>query len=667
MPPRPVAIAPKPNEAPIEREVDDSQPSSTMPYTCQQCVRRKVKCDKTLPSCSSCGKGEFECVYRAPDPPRPRKRKRNEDIHERLKRYRRILQENGLLSVADGKQASQSTQNSMSPARTTGELLSGDGKSRYIGSGLWLNTGLASMHERPEDAEQDQPVPTESTNLLTTDPITGVLLGGSQTLAHYHPSHRDAMKLWATHVENVEPLCKILHIPTTAKMVEAVSQKPSMASKADECLLFSIYHFAVFSMSDEDCVLELGQSRIELMSRYQHAVWQALVNASWLTTTEMPIIQACVLFLISIRTQIDPHLFWMLTGIAVRIAQRMGFHRDGEGFGLPPFDVQMRRRVFWQLLPLDGYAGQISGTGISISPNSWDTKPPLNINDEQIYPDMTHQPEEQKGASEMIYCLTKTELSNLYTRTGVETKDTGGTIQLKTNGELEVLIDEVENSIETKYLRYCDIINPLHVLVLGSVRSATNAARLRSRISPLMNHTIGDPERKQLCTLARKIIETDCTLYSNPHLVKFRWKIKALFLWDALTCILTSLAKVGFFSPAELKSTWSKMADVYSNHPEILNTKTAFHVAVGKITLKAWATNPPSDATSEPDFVTTLRSQRENRPTGALEKVGNVTFDEEGRMSPYSLDDSLFSSLDGTDFSLANGFSLFPADWLFEN
>ncbi|RFU74836.1 hypothetical protein TARUN_7405 [Trichoderma arundinaceum] len=667
MPTRPVAIAPAPNKTPIEHGKDDLDPISISPYTCQQCVRRKVKCDKTLPSCSSCGKGEFECVYQAPNPPRPRKRKRNEDVHERLVRYERILQENGLLPIADDKQKHQSTQDSISPARRTGELLSGDGKSRYIGSSLWLNTGPVSMHEISEDEEEDQPVPPVGTTLLTTDPITGALLGGSQTLVHHHPSHKDAMKLWAAHVGNVEPLCKILHIPTTAKMVETVSRKPSMASKADECLLFAIYHFAVFSMSDEDCVLEFRQSRIELMSKYQHAVRQALVNASWLKTTEMPILQAYVLFLISIRTQSDPHLFWMLTGIAVRIAQRMGLHRDGEGLGLPPFDVEMRRRVFWQLLPLDGYAGQVSGTGISISPNSWDTKPPLNINDAQIYPDMTHRPEEQKGASEMIYCLTKSELSNLYTRTGVETNDAGGAIQLKANGQLETLIDEVESTIETKYLRYCDIINPLHVLVLGSVRSAINAVRLRNRISPLMNHTIGDPERKQLCILAQKILDTDCALYSNPQLGRFRWKIKALFLWDALMCILISLAKVGFFSPTELKSTWSKTADVYLNHPEILNAKTAFHVAVGKLTLKAWAANPPGDATSEPDFVTILRSQRRAKATSALEKTENVTPRKESGMSISSFNNSLFGNPDETDFNLASDFSLFPADWLFED
>ncbi|KAL7911844.1 fungal-specific transcription factor domain-containing protein [Trichoderma velutinum] len=637
---RPVAIAPTPNKTPVEHGNDDLEPIRTMPYTCQQCVRRKVKCDKTLPSCSSCGKGEFECVYQAPNPPRRRKRKRNEDVHERLMRYERILQESGLLPTADDKQTHQSTQDPISSATRTGELLSGDGKSRYIGSSLWLNSGPVSMHEISEGEEEDQPVPPVGTSLFTTDPISGALLGGSQTLAHYHPSHRDAMKLWLAHVENVEPLCKILHIPTAAKMVEIVSQKPSMASKADECLLFAIYHFAVFSMSDEDCMLEFGQSRLELMSKYQHAVRQALI---------------------------DPHLFWMMTGVAVRIAQRMGLHRDGEGLGLSPFDVQMRRRLFWQLLPLDGYAGQVSGTGISISPNSWDTKPPLNINDAQIYPSMTHQPEEPNGASEMIYCLTKAELSNLYNRTGVETKDAGGAVQLKASGELETLIDEVEKNIETKYLRYCDIINPLHLLVLGSVRSATNAVRLRNRIPPLMNHTIGDAERKQLCVLALKILDTDCTLYGNPHLRRFRWKLKSVFLWDALICILTSLAKVGIFSPKELNSIWNKTADVYSNHPEILDVKTAFQAAVGKLTLKAWAANPPSDATPEPEFITTLRSQRKAKVTSAPEKTEDAALHKEYGMNVSSLNESLFGSPDETDFNLASDFSLFPADWLCED
>src|SRR5687767_5022258 len=94
---------------------------------------------------------------------------------------------------------------------------------------------------------------------FASDPLTGAFMGSQQDLLQYHPTHTEAMALCETHIENVEPLCKILHIPSVVKMVEMVSQQPAMASKIDECLLFAIYHFAVFSMTDEECTDKFGQ------------------------------------------------------------------------------------------------------------------------------------------------------------------------------------------------------------------------------------------------------------------------------------------------------------------------------------------------------------------------------------------------------------------------
>jgi hypothetical protein len=44
------------------------------------------------------------------------------------------------------------------------------------------------------------------------------------------------MKLWDAYVQNVDPLCKVLHVPTVAKLVETVSRQPATASKGDACL-----------------------------------------------------------------------------------------------------------------------------------------------------------------------------------------------------------------------------------------------------------------------------------------------------------------------------------------------------------------------------------------------------------------------------------------------
>ncbi|KAH1310167.1 Transcription factor vrtR1, partial [Aspergillus fumigatus] len=305
----------------------------------------------------------------------------------------------------------------------------------------------------------------------------------------------------------------------------------------------------------------------------------------------------------------------------------------------------------------------VCGTGISISPTSWDTKPPLNINDDQIFPGMTQKPQEQRGASEMIFCLSRIELSHFYIRTGIKMKEIGGTIQFKDAEEIERLIDEVEDLIETKFLRYCEILDPLHVFTMGIVRSATNAVRMRAQMPLLLKQTITDAQTRCLCALAEKILDTNSAIYRNPSMNRFRWQMQAFFLWDALLCILLSLTEVGFYSTSELNSTWNRVAEVYANHEDLIKRKKALHVTIGRLTLKAWIANPPSNSSPEPAFITTLRAQHEpkvNRQQESVderEKTGQVA-DDVFAFSEFSGDS------DGTDLNLGSGFTLDSSDWL---
>jgi hypothetical protein len=45
--------------------------------------------------------------------------------------------------------------------------------------------------------------------------------------------------------------------------------------------------------------------------------------------------------------------YWPLLGNAVKIAQAVGLHRDGEVFGLDARDVDERRKVYWELIEYD--------------------------------------------------------------------------------------------------------------------------------------------------------------------------------------------------------------------------------------------------------------------------------------------------------------------------
>ncbi|KAJ5627430.1 hypothetical protein N7528_004857 [Penicillium herquei] len=387
-----------------------------MTHTCQTCAKRKVKCDKVSPACSRCLKGKLECSYEVTQP-RARKRKPGDDLLQKIARYESILAQHGLLDTANSDVVGDTLKEthlslpvgSIGPfnlGTASGTLRASQGKSRYIESHIWHNLGDEEMRHISDDDEADQ-ITTDDPATALSDPFTGAFLGTQQSLLDLHPSHAMAIILWQTYKENVEPLCKALHIPSTGEMVSRVSLDPITASRQEECLLFAIYHAAAFSMTEEHCIEKLDQPRSTLMPRYHMATRQALVNASFLKTTEISVLQAFFLFLLTSRSSYDPHTYWMLTGNLLRIALRMGLHRDAEKLGLSPFDVEMRRRLFYQIFPMDGRASQIAGTEMTALPESWDTRHPLNINDDQIWPGMTVKPSEKQGATDMIFCLSR--------------------------------------------------------------------------------------------------------------------------------------------------------------------------------------------------------------------------------------------------------------------
>lgn len=108
----------------------------------------------------------------------------------------------------------------------------------------------------------------------------------------------------------------------------------------------------------------------------------------------------------------DRHAAWILNGVIIRIAQKMGLHRDGELLGLSPFDTEMRRRVWWQIILLDAVYAMMSGFGQSMLPRHWDTREPTNVNDADLFPTMAKL-ESKDGPTDMILCLIQHQIAKL--------------------------------------------------------------------------------------------------------------------------------------------------------------------------------------------------------------------------------------------------------------
>ena len=105
------------------------------------------------------------------------------------------------------------------------------------------------------------------------------------------------------------------------------------------------------------------------------------------------------------RNRANPSTSFSLLGIAIRIAQRLGLHRDGSVFGLPPVEAEERRRIWWQMQHMEISISQLLGCIFVTLYADWDTKLPANIKDADVQPDTQTLPSDRFGLTGMSHRL----------------------------------------------------------------------------------------------------------------------------------------------------------------------------------------------------------------------------------------------------------------------
>jgi hypothetical protein len=133
--------------------------------------------------------------------------------------------------------------------------------------------------------------------------IGAIFSGFNQRMADtqsYHPTRWQAMQLWQAFVNNVDPLVKILHIPTTqAAFFAAINNLQEVADDFN-ALMFSIYFSATTSLTAIDAAHLLGQDKSTALRKYKQGLEQSLTTANILETPTMRALQAMTLYLVSL-------------------------------------------------------------------------------------------------------------------------------------------------------------------------------------------------------------------------------------------------------------------------------------------------------------------------------------------------------------------------------
>lgn len=292
----------------------------------------------------------------------------------------------------------------------------------------------------------------------------------------------------------------------------------------------------------------------------------------------------------------DPHTIWTLCGIATRIAQRIGVHRDGSNHGLSVFETEMRRRVWFQLIIIDATSAQFCGVASSSPSTSIDVKPPMNANDSDLDPRMTEPACEKQGPTEMIFVLARSGLGQGLRR--LSAGDAGGdgswanlsspSMSLQ---EKDKIIDELEEFMESRFLRYCDKSIPLHMVTRLMARASVHYTRLMAhhpRQYQDQNVRISRAEKDMIFESALEMTKYTDHAQNNPVVRRFSWHTVNHMPWDAIIFMLSELRHRT--DPEEKSTVWQLIGNVYSQH--ILETgkrdSTPLHLAIESLIIKAW-------------------------------------------------------------------------------
>ncbi|KAI0135305.1 fungal-specific transcription factor domain-containing protein [Daldinia grandis] len=632
---------------------DASMIKVTRGHSCVLCQQRKVRCDKSKP-CSNCLKANVECRVVPPQPPRRRKKRVPErDLVERLRKYEALLAQNGIEfdslgpdvkivdpgSVEDGDELEPEfirQRSKESPAGVDPDLISSPGETAHVPRTFkWFPFQKeATTDEALRDSSDEEDVGSSINQAYdkmfdSPDGFPFVVGGQFESVTSQHPSAIQIFQLWQIYLNNVNPLLKLTHTPTLQVRIIEAGASLDKVSRSLEALMFSIYLMAITSIDEEECQATFNESRINLLAKYYYATQQALLNAGFMRNPDLTSLQAYLLYLMGIRQYSDPRSLFCLTGIGVRLAQRMGLHRDGAQFNLSPFEVEERRRLWWNLAGFDRRIGELCGSIITAISNGGNCKLPLNIDDANLHLHAKDPPSPYTGATEMMFSLTRLEFAKAPGNDkmrGQSSETNPQAVASVADHRLSSYLERFSSHMEDTYLKYCDPKVPLHYMTLLMTRANICKLKIVSgffRVALTAPAPLPTVEREELFIEAIKMVEYDTMMQARESLQGFLWYTNMHFPFPAYICLLTELRHRTTGDLCE--RAWKTICEHADRRKMTSHARSPMHLSFSALFVKAWDAREAAEAAlgrtlAPPRLITHMRQIAARLPKAIRKK-----------------------------------------------
>lgn len=295
----------------------------------------------------------------------------------------------------------------------------------------------------------------------------------------------------------------------------------------------------------------------------------------------------------------------------MRIAQKMGLHRDGESLNLTPFETEMRRRLWWNLVVHDSGLAIMSGLSYSVISLNWTTKLPRNLNDAELFPGSTEPIQDREGPTEMGFSILMYtvwrfiikwhrdhpgfeaamlgyDMSSYQSKLGGMTDASNATLEFP-YGMYRDLVNTFEEELNALLDKYIDpAAGPSHTVAWAVPRMLIE--KLRDTLVPYTDLPeygveIFSPS-DNLFRLGVASLENSRELFDLLERNGFLWHHKLHFQVEMFTAMVAQLVHRPKGALAD--RAWRGVDIVYRYHTELYDMSHRKHVTLRSFVMKAW-------------------------------------------------------------------------------
>lgn len=385
-------------------------------------------------------------------------------------------------------------------------------------------------------------------------------------------SAKMSSQLCQVYLCQVDPIIKVLHRPSLSKFMlngqRYLGYEPGHF--AATCLCAAVCYSAVASMTEEQCQAMFSTAKSTTIIDYRTACEAALEKSDLLTTSDITILQAFILYLVARRTEDSSRAVWAMIALAVRIAKALSINNTDRAGSF--FDRQIRKRLWYTICVLDLQASfeQASEPLIELDVESWSSALPKNINDSEFDVDTSGEVQSRNGLTDVTFALVtyNAQLSGRLLNYGRSADLSNGKSADAFNWEeREKLVSRFEQDV-LNLLKFCDPeANAYAWLAFHGTQSLVAAMGL-SALRPL--HRVGSKPNPHpspdLLNVALKVLDKVHLFRTNPRGEGFRWYVTVQ--WHALAIAIAECyvcADIGV-----LRSAWSVVEAVFEHHKTVI-------------------------------------------------------------------------------------------------